>query len=294
MNRDFVLDAYKLIEPSRNEEKDRLKRELSKEAIALALEGKWETATEVNLQILRHFPEEVDSLNRLGKAFLELGRYGAARAAFENASRIAPHNTITKKNLQRLAHLRGTVPPPTGGKVVTPYLFIEESGKSAVTMLHNPAPQDTLAKMAAGDSVWLEPGDHALVIKNNQGEYLGQIETKMGTRLMRLLKGGNRYDVAIVSINREEISVTIYETHRHPDMANVCSFPTKTGEEYKVYWRDALLRYDIDSETEDDDEYAADWKERYPDVSGQSDGEEPMESAFSVKAKRTSPEDDEV
>ena len=289
-----MVHSYTVIEPVRTEEKARLKRELSKEAIARALDGKWERATEVNLQILRFFPEEVDALNRLGKAFLELGRYGAARAAFENALRIAPHNTITKKNLQRLAHLRGTVPPPTGGKVVTPRLFIEESGKSAVILLHNTAPPAILAKMAAGDSVMLERGDNALAVKNHQGEVLGQIEPKMGMRLMRLMKGGNRYDAAIVSINREEISVTIYETHRHPDLASVCSFPTRRGEEYKVNWRDALLRYELDSETEDDEGYAADWKESYPDASGQSDGEEPMESAYSSKSEKTSQEDDEV
>ena len=161
-----------MIDSAQLEKQARLKREKSREAIALALEGNWERATEVNKELLRLFPQDVDAMNRLGKAFLELGRYAAAREGFEKAVTIAPHNTIAKKNLERLGHLQETASPPKQGKVVTPYLFIGESGKSGVSVLQNPAQHQILAKMAAGDPVRLESRDHALVVENNQGEYL--------------------------------------------------------------------------------------------------------------------------
>ena len=85
MNRIIVKDylgADRGMDSPESEEMARLKREKSREAIALALEGNWERATEVNKGILRLFPEEVDALNRLGKAFLEMGRYAAAREGF--------------------------------------------------------------------------------------------------------------------------------------------------------------------------------------------------------------------
>ena len=243
---------------AQSEEKAKLRREKSREAIALALEGQWERAIEVNLEIFRLLPTDVEALNRLGKAFLELGRYSEAREAFESAAKIAPYNTISKKNLERLAHLRETALPPKHGKVVTPYLLIEESGKSEITVLQKPAPRQVLARMAAGDGVKLDSRDYALVVENNQGEYLGQVEPKLGMRLMRLMKSGNRYDAAIIRINRQEISVIIWEAYRHPDLGNVCSFPARSKGEHKFYWRDALLRYDIDSELEEDEEPTSD------------------------------------
>ena len=63
-----------MIDSAQLEKQARFKREKSREAIALALEGNWERATEVNKELLRLFPQDVDAMNRLGKAFLELGR----------------------------------------------------------------------------------------------------------------------------------------------------------------------------------------------------------------------------
>ena len=281
------------MDTTRSEIRTKLRRDLSREAIALALEGHWGKAIEVNRRTLQIFPEDVDAMNRLGKAYLEMGQYSAARTAFESAARIAPHNTIAKKNLDRLAHLQDSAPAQVQGKVVTPYLFIEESGKSGVTVLHNSAPRQVLGKMAAGDAVKLVSQANVLVVENNHGDCVGQVEPKLGMRLMRLMKGGNRYDAAIVNISRQQISIIISETHRHPDLGNVYSFPTKSKEEYRVYWKDARLRYDIDSELEQDEEYTADRRETYQDGSGLSDGKEPSELPYNVKTAQDSQEDDE-
>ena len=265
---------------ARAEDKAKLKRDRSREAIALAMEGKWERAVPVNQEILRHFPEDVEALNRLGKAFLEMGRYNAARAAFAQASGIAPHNTIAKKNLERLSHLQETPPPLKTCRVVTPYLLVEESGKSVVTRLQKPAPRVVLAKMAAGDALNLKSVDHTLVVENSHDEYLGVVEPKLAMRLMRLTKGGNRYDAAIISVDRQDTSVIIWESYHHPDLVNVCSFLTRSREDYRVHLRDALLRYDIDGDSEEDEaEFSAEWKESYPE-GVTSDGEDPSETAY--------------
>ena len=289
-----------MMDPVQSEEKAKLRREKSRQAIALALQGKWERATEVNQRILGLFPEDVEALNRLGKASLELGQYSEARRAFECAAKIAPYNAISKKNLERLTHLQEAEPPPKQGRVVTPCLFIEESGKSGITVLQEPAPRQMLAKMASGDGVKLEPRDHALVIENNQGEHLGKVEPKMAMRLMRLMKGGNGYDAAIISINRQEVSLIIWETFRHPDLANECSFPTRSKDDYRVYWRDSLLRYDIDSELEEDDDPASEWMQIYPSGSqnpngqGLSDDEEASDSPYIGNPGGSTPDDDAV
>ena len=281
------------MDSARSEEIAKLRRGKSREAIALALDGQWERATEVNRGILRLFPEDIDALNRLGKASLELGHYVAATAAFESAASIAPYNTIAKKNLERLGHLQETTPPTKQGKVGTPYLFIEESGKSGATVLRDPARQQVLARVAAGDAVKLDCRDHNLVVENNHGEYLGQVEPKLSKRLIRLMKGGNRYDAAIISMNRDEVSVIISETYRHPDLGDVCSFPTKGNEEYKVYCRDASLRYDMDSEPEEGEENSSGGIESYRDGQTVSDDEEPSQSPYAAKSRSAGRDDDE-
>ena len=272
------------VDTSRTEERSKQKKNKSKEAIALALKGQWETAVQINQEILRIFPDDVESLNRLGKAFLELGRYNAARASFSNAVSLAPHNTIAKKNLGRLDHLRESAPQPKLGKVVTPNLLIEENGKSRVTLLYKPGDNAVLAKMAAGDPVNFKVLDHSLVIENCQGEYVGQVEPKLALRLMRLMETGNKYEAAVISVDRQEASIVIWETYHHPNNGKSCSFPSRIREGQPSYLKDAMLRYDIDSDLEEEDEeMAAEWKAGYPDGSGLAESEEPAEGAYSSR-----------
>ena len=232
----------------------KLKREKSREAIQLALEGRWREAIAVNQEILYYLDEDVEALNRLGKAYLEVGEYSQAGDAFEKVLSLSPHNTIAKRNLSRLSHLPHDSSISQEGKKVTPQLFLEESGKSRITALRNPAPQQVLAKVAAGDAVGLEMYNNTLVVKSLVGDVLGYVEPKLGSRLVRLMKQGNRYDAAVLSAGPDRISVIIRETFRHPSLLGVSSFPTTGRDEYRGYVRDSLLRYDIESELEEEAE----------------------------------------
>jgi Flp pilus assembly protein TadD len=89
------------------EEQVRLIRMASRQAVALALQGRWREAVEANKGILENFPSDVDTLNRLGRSHIELGEYAEARAAYTRAKALDPYNSIADKNLSRLAHLDG-------------------------------------------------------------------------------------------------------------------------------------------------------------------------------------------
>ena len=281
-----------MLDQAQLEEKARFKREKSREAIALALEGSWEQAVRVNEEILRVFPDDVDALNRLGKALMELGRYPEARDSFAEATRVAPYNTISKKNLERLAHLEESPAVPKAGKVATPFHFIEESGKSEITPLFKPAPREVLAKMAAGDQVTLSPRDNIMAVENSLGECLGQLEPRLGLRLLHLAGKGNRYDAAVTSVRDQEISIIVHETYRHPDVATVASFSGRTRDGQRLYWREALASYDVGTEL-DEEEHTSAWREGYSEVVALSEGEEPAESAFNAKTAEADQEFDE-
>src|SRR5207249_9442193 len=129
----------------------RFRRQRSELAINLAMQSKWEDAVSANQSILSVFPNDVDSYNRLGKAFTELGRYDEARDSYSKALSIEPSNTIARKNLTRLAGLKGTEPEKASvATKVDPKLFIEEAGKTAVSLLRNPGARESLAKVTAG------------------------------------------------------------------------------------------------------------------------------------------------
>ncbi len=70
---------------------------LTKEAIALATQGRWQEAMEINNEIIQACPEDVNAYNRLGKALIELGRYEEARDAFGRALEIAPSTPSPKR-----------------------------------------------------------------------------------------------------------------------------------------------------------------------------------------------------
>ena len=54
------------MELTRIADNTKLRRELSREAITLALKGDWELASEVNRSLLERFADDVDAMNRLG------------------------------------------------------------------------------------------------------------------------------------------------------------------------------------------------------------------------------------
>ena len=80
------------------EERARLRRQLTEQAIQLALESRWDEAAAVNRQLLVAVPHDLSTLNRLGKALSELGRYNEAHATYSKAAELEPTNQIARRN----------------------------------------------------------------------------------------------------------------------------------------------------------------------------------------------------
>lgn len=246
-------------------EKAKLRRHRTNEAIALAMQSRWDEAVAVNKSIIEVFPDDADAYNRLGKALTQLGRYAEAREAYGRALGIEPNNVIAKKNLDRLAHLKELDSGPRDGRRVSSHLFIEETGKADVTDLHQLAPREVLAKIAAGDPVHLEAKGQSLTVESVDGEYIGEIEPRLGLRLIKLMEGGNKYAAAVASISEGKGKVMIKEVFQHPSQAGRPSFPARSADGFRPYVKDSMLKY----EREDDEEGL---EEEYP---GELEKEEP-------------------
>lgn len=233
-------------------ESARLARQGAEQAVALALEGKWEEAVTLNRSLLETNPNDVDAQNRLGKALLELGRFRDARDAYSRALELDPVNTIAKRNLDRLSTLKEDEEPRREASKVAQDLFIEEMGKTGTTRLQAAKPE-TLAKLVAGDEVYLKADGNILNVEDAAGEQIGTVEPKLSLRLVRLMEGGNRYAAAIKSVSEAEAQLIIKETYRDPSQTKV-SFPSARAEGVRPYIKDSLLRYDADDEDDDEEE----------------------------------------
>ena len=154
------------------EEQVRLKRQSTKQAIALAMQGRWKEAVAANKSLLDSFPNDVDAYNRLGRAYMELGEYSQAKEAYGRALQLDPYNTIAEKNLHRLSHLGEAMAGAEGGfNKVELHQFIEETGKAGVVNLYHLAPPQILARTVAGSKVNLKIDGSSLIVDNSRGEY---------------------------------------------------------------------------------------------------------------------------
>ena len=233
----------------KEEEKERLHRQLSQKAVELAVQGRWEEAEMVNQDIIERFAADVEAYNRLGRALIELGDLVRSKEAYAKALELAPDNTIAKKNLSRIKFgislSQSTAVTESGESRVetksssktilalAPDLFVTEMGKAGVAKLHNMASRDVLersegfARLIVGDRVQLRVEGQRLIVESEQGEYVGEVEPKHALRLIKLIKGGNRYDTAILKVGDDDLSVIIKEVYQHPSQAGCLSFPLK-------------------------------------------------------------------
>jgi tetratricopeptide (TPR) repeat protein len=264
------MEMYIASYQQEEEEKARLRQRLSKEAIALALQGKWEEAEAINRDIIERFPSDVEAYNRLGRALTELGDFDGAKEAYLKALELAPENAIAKKNLARLtslsesmATLSSNPQKASTSKARAPRvaldLFITEIGKAGVVNLHNVASDEVLAKMGFGDHVHLEARRQRLIVTNEDGEYLGEVEARQGLRLIKLMRGGNRYDAAILNVEKDKVQVVIKEVYQHPSQVGRPSFPVKATEHLRTRIKESLLRRGIitdESEASPEVEYS--------------------------------------
>lgn len=250
------MEMYIASYQQQEEEKARLRQRLSKEAIDLALQGRWEDAETLNRDIIEKFPSDVEAYNRLGRALTELGNFDGAKEAYVKALELSPENAIAKKNLARLtslsesmATLKGSRQKTAGSKAqarrVGLDLFITEVGKAGVVNLHSVAPVDVVAKMGFGDQVHLKAKKQHLIVTSETGEYLGEVEPKQGLRLVKLMRGGNKYDAAILNAGEDKVQVIIKEIYQHPSQVGHPSFPVKATEHLRTRIKESLLRRGI-------------------------------------------------
>ena len=248
------------------EQRTKQQKAKANEAISLATQGRWQDAVVLNREILEASPDDVEALNRLGKALAETGRYSDARQALERSLAISPTNSIARKNLDRMAGM-ADAPVVASARRVAPQVFLDESGKSITTALVGLPPASALGLVHNGEVVHLEVDGHTVAVQNLMGRQLGRLEPKLAARLIKLQGGGNKYVTAVASVKHDGISVVIRETYQSAKMSGVVSFPP-TGSAAPAYIADLDIGLDDDIDLD----AASSWVPLTDDGLGLEDG----------------------
>ncbi len=244
---------------TKQDERMRQRKRLVERAIELAAGAHWNEAIDTNVRLLE-FGADAETYNRLGKAYFELGQYDRALEYYQETLRINPSNTVARRNVERLEHLREL----GGGAVRTkprahtdPQIFIIETGKTALTTLTNLADPAVIMGLVIGEMVEISVQGRDVVLKDAEGVTIGQLEPQLAQRLIDLIRGGNQYAAVIANLDAGTVKVLIREVYQDPGQRHLVAFPGRLGGDiahFRTYARDTAAHVDLEMEELQEDE----------------------------------------
>lgn len=204
---------------------------LSRQAIDAALNCNWELAVTLNEQLIKENPNDITSLNRLARAFCELGKYPEAKKLYNQVLELDPYNVIAAKNSKKVATIKknGISPYVSHYQPLSLSLFLQEPGITKVVTLTKIAEPQKLSTLSCGALVNLVPKTKSIVITDFENSYLGVIPDDVSHLLLRLIKGGNKYQTIIKSIRPNGLTILIRESFRAKKFKNQPSFLGETN-----------------------------------------------------------------
>lgn len=208
--------------------------DLAQKAINAALSGQWQLAVEFNNNIIKNTPQNTEALNRLARAYIELGNITKAKKACQEVVKIDPYNNIAIRTLTRWKNLKPFNIKVNSGKHVlpvqklsNPQTFLEEPGKTKIASLLFVGSPKVLAKLDPADRVYFDTHSHRVSVIATDKSYIGRLPDDLSARLKNLINMGNTYQVFIKSVNDTEVKVFIRETFRAKKITNTPSFTSE-------------------------------------------------------------------
>jgi len=209
-------------------------------AIRAALTGNWTEAAKINKSIVKENPKDLEALNRLTRAYLELNQKNLALKTVREALKVDPYNQIALKLKTKI--VTNSNHPGLGNDTYASIsAFIEEPGKTKTVVLINCAPPKKIQCTECAQGLLLIPKRHTIHVCDRAGNYLGMPSDDLGKRLNLLIKGGNTYSCFVKSISDKGLSVFIRELTRVKKYRDIPSFPAKITSDHLIDNADQIL-----------------------------------------------------
>ncbi len=219
----------------------------NQEAIQAALDGHWDKASTINAELSEDYPEDIDVLNRLAKAYTELGQINKAGQTYSKVLEIDPYNPIAVRNQERLSTLRGSVKhAETNVKPINPEIFLEEPGKTKTVDVRDLAMPKVLVELRVGDNIELKANKTDVSVVSSSGQRLGKLDDSWGQEIAQAAGLGSSFSAIVKSVNvskspqNSSLSVFVKETTHSKKLANPI-FPIDSN--FTPYVRENTLSY---------------------------------------------------
>jgi hypothetical protein len=105
-------------------------------------------------------------------------------------------------------------------------LFISDPAVATISEFNKVASPEVLAAVSPCYKFKLVIDDSIVSVVTSTGEYVGTLEVSIATRLVKMIDGGNTYEVLAAKLTDSESVVVVRETKRSPDQACIASFPS--------------------------------------------------------------------
>ncbi|OGF99166.1 hypothetical protein A2Y99_04985 [Candidatus Gottesmanbacteria bacterium RBG_13_37_7] len=206
---------------------------LVQNAIKSALNQNWAEAIAINKLILKDGKNDLEALIRLAYAYSKMGEINQAKKTYKKILQLDQYNHIALKNFDKLkSYSKNKIiqSKKLTSQNISPYIYLEEPGKTKIVSLIHVSPQSILSKLDTGSLVFLHPKKHTIEIRDQSNVYLGVLPDDLAFRLIRLIKSGNQYEAWIKNVEKNNIILFIKETKRCKRLSNQPSFITPIRE----------------------------------------------------------------
>lgn len=196
-------------------------QKLIDQAIRASLQQDWEQAIELNVYILQRNPQDIATLNRLAKAYVQKNQVEQARDLYQKVLELDRYNPIATKCIQKLSLDSGNSVTDCPEYLIN---LIDEPGKTAVFPLTRLANHDIISQLRTGQKLKLIPKNRYLAAYTELGVYVGNIPDQNSAILLSFIHQGNQYEAAIKTMATNSVTIFIREIHRCDTLSNTPSF----------------------------------------------------------------------
>jgi hypothetical protein len=235
---------------TKQDERLRLRNRLLDRAIEHAFNNRWQDAISDNLRLLE-LSRDTETINRLGKAYMEVGDYDKALRYYRETLNLNQSNSVAKKNIAQLEYLKNSGSSTERQRRYGDLqLFVVDGGKTALTRLVDPAGPEALAQLTIGEEVQIEHDEQRVWITDNEGRTIGYLEPQLARRMQDMLGAGNRYVAVVAELDVDHVKVLLRETYLDASQRDRVSFPGKLGGDIATFrtFREPTSRFDFESE----------------------------------------------
>ncbi len=198
-----------------------MQNDLTKKAIQAALNCDWERAIDYNTAILRQNPNDIKALNRLARAYLEIGNKDQAKELSEQVLKLDRYNPIALRNLSLIPQKNSTV------REIANEDFIEKPGETKLVNLIKLANKDVITPLYSKQPLQLETKNGRLVgVYTKDKQRIGSLPDDLSFKIKALNRKGYQYQACIKSSQNNKVTIFIRETKRPKRYQNLPSFST--------------------------------------------------------------------